>query len=203
MIATLQFGPFHNAQAHPPEGPTLTTGAQLTQTLTKPAFGTAFPDLTDEAQPATQTLGALATTNPKQAPRSPSPAEDFPKTAIVLPDGKEADVIVRVAERELQLVCDDGKCGQKGQVLKSLPYAGIKSAEYSFSIAPRHKTLFFLKEKKHWLAIAGKGESAVLRLDKKNYKAIIAALESNARIMVETVVDESDVSKAVPVLSAM
>ena len=84
---------------------------------------------------------------------------------------------------------------------KNFGYKVIQSAEYSYSKAPRWKSggalaiavgvlaipLFFFKGKKHWLTIQGGEDFAVLHLDKKNYKAIIAALETKTGVNVETV----------------
>ena len=121
-----------------------------------------------------------------------SAAQQFPKSAMVKPDGKETDVMLNFEADKLLLVPEDDKV-----LAKEFLYGDFKSAEYSFSSAPRYKTaifvawpLFFLKGKKHWLTIVGAGDSAILHLDKKNYKAILAALESKSSIKVETVQDE-------------
>ena len=127
---------------------------------------------------------------------------DFPKSAIVLPDGKEQDVIVRFDEDELVIFDENEyKKAADADPLKQFSYQDIQGGEYSFSKAPRWKTggglalaigvlavpLFFLKGKKHWLAFQGAGDFAMLHLDKKNYKAIILALEAKTGITVETV----------------
>jgi len=127
---------------------------------------------------------------------------DFPKSAIVLPDGKEQDVIVRFGEDELVILDEDEyKKAAEAAPLKIFSYQDIHGGEYSFSSAPRWKTgggaalvvgifavpFFFLKGKKHWLALQGSGDFAMLHLDKKNYKSIILALESKTGITVESV----------------
>ena len=46
--------------------------------------------------------------------------------------------------------------------------------------------LFFMKGKKHWLVFETDDEDQVaLHLDKKNYQAILAAIESKAKLKIE------------------
>jgi hypothetical protein len=91
-----------------------------------------------------------------------------------------------------------------GTVLKTLPYANLKSLEYSYSKSPRWKSgavaavfvgvfaipIFFMKGKKHWLTAVAGEEFALLRLDKNNYKIIVPALEAKTGLKVEVVADE-------------
>jgi hypothetical protein len=94
---------------------------------------------------------------------------------------------------------------KKGRAtLKTLPYASLKSAEYSYSKSPRWKSAIglsilcivcgvataFMKGKKHWLAVTGDGEYAVLQLDKGNYKIILPAFEAKAGRKIETLADD-------------
>jgi hypothetical protein len=88
--------------------------------------------------------------------------------------------------------------------IKSLPYASIKSAEYSYAKSPRWKSAIglsivcivcgvataFMKGKKHWLTIGGTGEFAVIQLDKNNYKIILTAFQAKSGITVETLAEE-------------
>jgi hypothetical protein len=79
-----------------------------------------------------------------------------------------------------------------GKVFK---YTDIASAEYTFGKSPRvaaaillSPLALFSSSKSHWLTIKRKdGEYALLRLDKNNYKLIIAELEKRAKIKVESV----------------
>lgn len=86
-----------------------------------------------------------------------------------------------------------------GEPLKAIKYAEIKSATCSKSKHPRWKSgagaavalgvfaipIFFMKGKKHWLALQGEDNFMVLKLDKKNYQMVIPALESRAGLEVE------------------
>lgn len=120
-------------------------------------------------------------------------AESFPKSAAVKPDGKEADVIVSFNSDRMVIVPKDGD----ELAGKEFTYGDIKSGEYSFSKSLRYKTailvspvFLFSRGKKHWFTIVGSKESTVLHLDKKNYKAILAAFESHTGLKVETAGEE-------------
>jgi hypothetical protein len=83
------------------------------------------------------------------------------------------------------------------QTIKSYAYPDIKSIEYSYAKSPRWKTALFVSPfflftsgKKHWLLTQGPDDFAMLRLDKNNYKMILATLESKTGKQVETVGDE-------------
>lgn len=90
---------------------------------------------------------------------------------------------------------------KKGVELKSLRYADIKSAEYSYSKSPRWKSAIglsvicivcglataFMKGKKHWLTVGGTGDFALIQLDKDNYKMVLPAFEAKSGRQVETV----------------
>lgn len=83
------------------------------------------------------------------------------------------------------------------QTIKSYAYPDIKSVEYSYAKSPRWKTAIFVSPlflftsgKKHWLLTHGSSDFAMLRLDKSNYKMILATLESKTGKTVETVGDE-------------
>ena len=87
----------------------------------------------------------------------------------------------------------------------SIPYDALTSVTYSYSKHPRWKTgaallipltvfalpFFFLKGKKHWLAVTFEGVPdhdegfLYLRLDKNNYLQIIAAIEGQTGLPVE------------------
>lgn len=83
------------------------------------------------------------------------------------------------------------------QTIKSYAYTDIKSLEYSYAKSPRWKTAIFVSPlflftsgKKHWLLTQGPDDFAMLRLDKENYKLVLAALESKTGKKVDTVGDE-------------
>ena len=83
------------------------------------------------------------------------------------------------------------------QPIKDFAYTDIAGAEYSYAKSPRWKTAIFVSPlflftsgKKHWLLTQGPNDFALLRLDKSNYKMVLATLESKTGKKVETVGDE-------------
>jgi hypothetical protein len=78
-------------------------------------------------------------------------------------------------------------------VTKTLKYADIKSAEYTYSKKPRYKTgailaatisvfllpIMFTKTKKHWLTLQTENDFAVLKLKKSSYRMVLPAFESH------------------------
>jgi len=82
-------------------------------------------------------------------------------------------------------------------IIKSYAYPDVKSLEYSYAKSPRWKTAIFVSPlflftsgKKHWLLTQGPNDFAMLRLDKSNYKLILATLESKTGKPVQIVGDE-------------
>ena len=129
-------------------------------------------------------------------------ADQFHNIKLMVSTGEEAkptDAIL-VLDKEALIV----RSKKGGATLKSLPYASIKSAEYSYSKSPRWKSgavaalaigvfaipLFFMKGKKHWLTIGGDGDFALMQLDKSNYKIILPAFEARTGHNVVTVADD-------------
>lgn len=128
-------------------------------------------------------------------------ADQFSNIKLMVNTGDKADeqdAVLRI-EDEALVIRSKG-----GTILKTLPYATMKSMEYSYSKSPRWKSgaamavavgifalpLFFMKGKKHWLTTVSGEEFALLRLDKNNYKIIIPALEAKTGMKVETVAEE-------------
>lgn len=88
---------------------------------------------------------------------------------------------------------------KSGEPVAEFPYDAIKTAEYSYSKHPRWKSglvavaavgvfglpFFFMKGKKHWLVIRSADNYAVLRLDKRNFKEVIPALETYSGVHVD------------------
>jgi len=127
--------------------------------------------------------------------------EQFQNVKLMVNTGgkaEEQDAILSL-EDEAIVVRSKG-----GTALKTLPYAGLTSMEYSYSKSPRWKSgavaavfvgvfaipIFFMKGKKHWLTAVAGEEFALLRLDKNNYKIIVPALEAKTGLKVEVVADE-------------
>ena len=81
--------------------------------------------------------------------------------------------------------------------IKSYAYPDVKSLEYSYGKSPRWKTAIFVSPlflftsgKKHWVLMQGPDDFAMLRLDKSNYKMVLATLESKTGKKVELSGDE-------------
>ena len=80
---------------------------------------------------------------------------------------------------------------QSARTLREVPYSEIKAASYSFSKHRRWRAglavaamvhvfaapLFFMKGKKHWLTFETEEDYLGLRLDKSNFKEILAAVD--------------------------
>ena len=112
-----------------------------------------------------------------------------------LTEEKEVPALL-VLHKDFVQAVDSGS----GMVLKEIPYHKIKTAQYSFSEHRRWRAgiavavvanvfaapLFFMKGKKHWLVFETDDEDQVaLHLDKKNYQAILATIESKAKLKIE------------------
>ena len=77
------------------------------------------------------------------------------------------------------------------RTLKEIPYSEIKAATYSFSKHRRWRAgvatavavnvfatpLFFMKGKKHWMTFETEEDRLALRLDKRNFKDILSAVD--------------------------
>lgn len=112
--------------------------------------------------------------------------------------GEEQEAILLFEETALVIR------SKSGAVLKTMAYADIKGAEYSYAKSPRWKSgiglavafgifalpVFFMKGKKHWLTIAAEKDFAVLRLDKNNYRIILPTFEARTGKRVEAVAEE-------------
>jgi hypothetical protein len=77
----------------------------------------------------------------------------------------------------------------------AMRYVDIASAEYTYGKSPRvaaallvSPLFLFSNSKSHWLTVKAKsGDYALVRLDKGNYKLVMAELEKRAKIKVESV----------------
>jgi hypothetical protein len=140
------------------------------------------------------------------APRAPSlrtntrptetPATMFRNAQLRQQQGdKTKDAYVTLGFESNQFVVQEvTPNGKSGGVLKTLDYRDVKAAEYTFGKSPRVAAAilvspFFLasSSKSHWLTIKSQNDYALLRLDKSNYKLVIAELEKRTGIRVEDV----------------
>jgi len=135
----------------------------------------------------------------------------FLSQALLLADEivfKKVKVMVNVGEKseetDAQLVLSDGVLlikDKKGHfALHEIAYSGLNNVVYEKSEHPRWKTAVFLspwalfsKGKKHWLTLnwteKEEGKYVILKLDKKNYQQIIAAMEAKTGKKVERIVE--------------
>lgn len=129
-------------------------------------------------------------------------ADQFHNVKLMISTGEKAeptDAILVLGPDALIVQAKKGRA-----TLKTLPYASLKSAEYSYSKSPRWKSAIgvsvlcivcgvataFMKGKKHWLAVAGDGDYALMQLDKGNYKIILPAFEARSGQKIANVADD-------------
>lgn len=147
------------------------------------------PNLTNRPPPSVPTGG----TKPE--------AKSFKNINLLVPKGdKSENKSVRLLFDGSGMIIDADR-GEK--IYKQFPYESIVSAEYSYSTKPRWKTavaatvligvfalpIFFMKSKQHWLTIKTANDFAILRLDKDNYKIVLATFDTTTGKRVETVAD--------------
>jgi hypothetical protein len=149
--------------------------------------------------PATSPLPAPA--GGPSRPAKPARVERFAKVKLIVNKGDKAE------EKEAVLVLDEEALtlrAREGPVLRRIPYAEIRSLEYSYSKYARWKSgavgavlvgvlaapLFFMKGKKHWLTVVDGGGFALVRLDKDNYQVILPAVEARTGRKIEYVPGE-------------
>lgn len=104
---------------------------------------------------------------------------------------KQIDSSLRYEPEALVIQPDDAKAADSARTLK---YADITSAEYTFGKSPRvtaallvSPLFLFNSSKSHWLTVKTADDYALLRLDKSNYKLVLAELEKRAHITVASV----------------
>jgi hypothetical protein len=85
----------------------------------------------------------------------------------------------------------DKKKPEKNPTMK---YSDITAGEYTFGKSPRVSAallvsplFLFSSSKSHWLTVKSRNDYVLLRLDKNNYKLVIAELEKRVGIKVESV----------------
>ncbi len=99
----------------------------------------------------------------------------FRKIKYLIRDGEEAemvkaDLIIRFEYLEIRT--------DQGEPIADFHYSHISSADYNYSERPRWKTpTLFKKGKDHWYTIRAGRESAILQLDKSNYRLVVDAVQ--------------------------
>ena len=96
-----------------------------------------------------------------------------------------------------EIVISDEKHGVDKATFGRIPYHAVTELAYERSAHRRWKSaMVFSKGKKHWLTIAFEGVESLpanfvyLRLDKENYRQILAALEGATGIEATVTIEE-------------
>ena len=120
-----------------------------------------------------------------QSPPPPPQDTSFDKVRLLLPTGgrvKEAGGVLHFEPKSLRIT------DRKGAELKRCDYGEIKSAEYTYrdrvAFTPVIRAGSRL-QRRHWLTIKTGNDYVVLRLAEENYKVILAALETRAKLEVK------------------
>ena len=136
-------------------------------------------------------------------------ATDY-KIKVVVPDGKkskEADAVLRINKETFEVLIEKEKFEANN---KKLAFSDLKTADYSYSKKPVLSTggaiatailvgvfvlpFLFMKKKNHWLTVQTEDQFAVMKLDKNNFRAIIAEFETHG-VEVKEVFEEDKKDK--------
>jgi hypothetical protein len=127
-------------------------------------------------------------------------------TELVVSEGKksvETDAVLTLSEKSFSVVPDKSSFSSSA---KTMNYADIKVADYSFSKKPMLSgggaiatallvgfifalPFLFIKKKNHWLTVQTDKEFAVLKLGGDNFRQIVADFETHG-VKVNTVEEE-------------
>lgn len=148
---------------------------------------------------------------------NPFVPEVFEKVELFVPKGKKVKGIrARLRFEQKHLIIENARTGAE---LKKFDYAEINGADYSHSKHPRWKakagitaasylsilTMSFWpllplglaaavigdsKSRQHWLTIKAENDYGVLRLDKNNFKLVMAAVEVKSGVKIDVIEDE-------------
>jgi hypothetical protein len=181
--------PAPQEQAQPTVGAQSTATAKSTPNDAVPAIAPP-PELHGTAPATAATTPSSTTPTNIRTTSGPAPLRQFPDAQLTVPDGEKTtqlDVTIGYAADTFQLLDKNNR-----KPLKEFPYKSFTGAEYSYSKSPRRKSgvfispfLFLSSGKKHWLLVKTAGDYAMLRLDKNNYKLIIAEWEMRTGLKVE------------------
>lgn len=131
---------------------------------------------------------------------------------LVVPDGKkskETDAVLRINEENFEVIIEKEKFKEHE---KTFTFSEIKIADYSYSKKPMLSgggaiatallvgfivaiPFLFIKKKNHWLTVQTDKEFAVMKLDKSNYRSIIAEFETHKVKVNEVKEDEKKEDK--------
>jgi len=106
---------------------------------------------------------------------------------------KDEDAVLMYNETALVIHASDSSL-KKPHILKTIPYADVTNAEYTFGKSPRVSAallvsplFLFNSSKSHWLTVHTGTDYAVVRLEKNNYKLVLAEFEKRSGKKVESV----------------
>jgi len=131
-----------------------------------------------EPSQAAQPPAPVAALDPAAAgvPIVSLPDVSFRKVKLVTQDGtseRTTDVVLMFVGDRLSVTPAAG-----GAAIRSVRYSEVVSASYAKA---QKKRLGFIKSSQHLLTIEGGAEPLLLRLDKDNFGAVLAALEARSR----------------------
>jgi len=201
--ATADAAPKTEVQASPP----VAVGApEAVATLAPPSSPASTPAQASAPAPTSVQAGAAKPTTgtkrvPSQKPQAPAPSQAAqpPAPAAALAPAAAGVPIVSLPDvsfRKVKLVTQDGTSERTtdvvllfvGDRLSVTPAAGgaaIRSVRYSEVVSASYakaqkKRLGFIKSSQHLLTIEAGAEPLLLRLDKDNFGAVLAALEARS-----------------------
>ena len=118
-------------------------------------------------------------------------------------DEKKRDARLELHPEDRMLLLVDEKKGADRATYAAIPYDAIEKIVYERASHRRYKSglllspwLLFSKGKKHWLTIEFDGVATLpqgfvyARLDKKNFRQILSALEAGTNIEVEELIED-------------
>jgi len=106
---------------------------------------------------------------------------------------KDSDAVLMYNDAALVIHASDSSV-KKPHILKTITYADVTAAEYTFGKSPRVSAallvsplFLFNSSKSHWLTVHTGTDYAVLRLEKNNYKLVLAEFEKRTGKKVEAI----------------
>ncbi len=130
------------------------------------------------------------------ANRRPGAPVEFKDAQVREQQGdKTADIDARLQyDSDALVIAKSNSTAKNPLILKTLKYSDISGAEYTFGKSPRvaaallvSPLFLFNSSKSHWLTVKTGGDYALLRLDKSNYKLVLAELEKRSGVKVESI----------------
>ena len=143
---------------------------------------------------------APATNTPPPPPATDSYKQVFDDVKLVTVDGRSAheqDAVLTLVSDGLTLESE-----KTGRPLASMPYAAIERATASFGPQPQWSHALprpgdefrvgrgLLRRRRHWLVLQGREGFLIARLDGRNWRDILAALEVRGRLTISMMEQE-------------